>query len=73
MLERRFLTQDRRQELQNVQAVCVVYIVVFQVQMMRELKNADKGIERENGVEADDEAAGTVGLKYAGASGPSPG
>ena len=36
------------------------------------VRNADEGIERENGVEADDEA-GAGGLKYAGASGSSPG
>ena len=34
------------------------------------VKTADEGIERENGVETDDEAGG---LKYAGASGSSPG
>ena len=37
------------------------------------VKNADEGIERENGVEADDEAGGTLGLEYAGASGSNPG
>ena len=36
-------------------------------------KTADEGIERENGVEADDEAGGADGLRYAGASGSNPG